>query len=142
MDGDIVTATATFDDAGLTNVGLESIVLDAPGAFSIAIGSLTLSEMDDVDFGFGLPSIDFEDGSFFRFQFVADVDAGAGPDLFEVALEDFFEVVRLSDDALVIENIGAIDETTVEIIPVPAALPLLGTALAGLFGLGALRRRT
>ncbi len=132
--GDLVTGSAVFNSTGATGVGFETFEIINPEDFTITIGSLVLDGADDVDFlSPGLPSIDFLDGEFLRFQFLADVDVAS--DLYEVSLEDFFEVVD-PDGSIVVVNA---DNLNVSVIPIPAALPLMLSALAGL---GVWRRRS
>lgn len=127
--GDPVTVVGTFDDSVLSG-GTGSVDFSGvPGnSFSITAGSYSFTEADDITGGV-YPSLSLNGGLFDDFNFLADIGSFG---YFDSQL-GYFD----GDD----DNYGLISGTWVDfsmtpvVVPVPAAVWLLGSGLLGLMGI-------
>ncbi|TQV74442.1 PEP-CTERM sorting domain-containing protein [Denitrobaculum tricleocarpae] len=151
--GDVVTAIATYDDAGIPAVGASNLAFDSDPTFSLTItfGNFTFEASDDDDFGSGFPRFQFSDGALTGIEFERDGFAFGGfTDLtvgeftgqtqwflednigsVEVLLEgtwDFANAVTEPNDAVVV-------------VSEPGSLLLFAAGFIGLCGYSRRRRR-
>ena len=72
--GDTVTGSTTYDDSSVPTTGSERIYIDSDSDFalSVKVGSWTFVEREDYLYGWGYPSIFFEDSMLVYIDFVTD----------------------------------------------------------------------
>lgn len=130
----IVNGQAVYSDASLTGIDDELIIFEAPDAFLINIGTLSLNASDDVDFGSGFaPGARYFDGEFQEFEFFYEETIGSTT--YGVGLFEEFEIGEDNIDMPVVIHTGLINVDFVSAVPIPSAVWLFGSGLIGLIGL-------
>ena len=140
---DPVLGSATYDDALISPTGFSALSVDDDPAFDLAlsIGGFLFEAVDDVDFGFGFPVLEFLDGVLSGLDFIAasPTDPGVGLSAFEntfsVTGTDFDSVDGILDFSV---QTGVVGNQFATDVPEPLAMIVLGFGLALLAGL---RRR-
>lgn len=134
--GDTVFASATYDDALVAATGISVIEIDSNPAFDlrVTIGSTVITADQDIGYGFGYPRLEFTDGLLTGVDIRAQFDLG----LFVMEFGTLPPgMVKFYLDALGSE---AVLEGTFVLppapVPIPPAIFLFGTALAGLAVIG------
>jgi hypothetical protein len=134
--GDAVSVVGSFDDSVLT-LGTGTVLFDAfntGNTFNVTTGDFSFTEMNDIDYAIGgRPFLNLISGSLDNFDFLANIGAFG----FFDSQVGFFD----GDD----DNFGAIsgtwDSFEMTVIPVPAAVWLLGSGLLGLVGIARRKAR-
>lgn len=140
--GDNITVSGTYDNGGLTGSGDESVSfgLGSGNSMTLYVGSITYTEVDDGMYSSGFPQLLFNDGLFngvnFETDFFADIQFSAGGD----------SLVFWGYDSTDLDFPGINGEWdagsfTATVVPVPAAVWLLGSGLLGLVGLARRKAR-
>ena len=144
--GDTITATGVFNDSALTYSGAETVSfgLGSGNSMTLTVGSMTFVESEDNQFNSGFPQLLFNDGMFAGINF----DTSFAYDPFWDEFMGFFnaggELMEFSGDD---GDFGMIFGTweagsyTATVIPVPAAVWLLGSGLLGLVGIARRKAR-
>jgi hypothetical protein len=148
--GDTVTAVTTYDNAGISAVGDDSIEIDSNPSFSLTItlGSFTYTETDDDTFGSGFPLLQFLDGALMGIDFRhTEFSFGQFPNLHVGSFTPTNSTIHSNffldehDQSNIFVNIlleGSWDFANALTVPVNTAVPEPGTWLllsAGFIGL-------
>ena len=138
--GDSIMASGIYNDIALTGSGSEYVSFGSSGSsnsMNLSVGDMSFDASDDIQYGSGYPRLLFSDGMFAGINFDASFgdwgffDAGG-------------ELLAFSGDD---GNFGMIFGTwgtgsfTETLVPVPAAVWLLGSGLLGLVGIARRKAR-
>lgn len=124
MSSDFVSASGSFEDTGFTGIGQESISIST---LTMGIGLFTFTQADAIDPA--LTEIVFQDGSLVGFNFFTVSEIVAPGINFDSTFGTF-----IGEDQNVNLVVGTWDSSSYTVVPVPAAIWLLGSGLLGLVG--------
>lgn len=126
--GDRVAGRVAFDSRAVAPDGFGQITLDGDGLVFDLAGLLTLTAADDADFGGGLyPLALFQDGELVGLDFEVGklVALGGLPASIQFGISGLSFAWRDPFGTTLVAG-------DLQVVPVPAALPLFATAVAGL----------
>lgn len=126
-ENDQVRLSGRFDDSVLAaGSGTISFGAGSGNNLSLTLGSITLTEINDIDYDFGTPELLLNNNAFGGFDFWSEADINGAPVAFEAYLDVFFSGSELSG----IWDAGSFN---ISPVPVPAAVWLFGSGLLALF---------
>ena len=137
--GDTIMAMGTYDDTGLSGSGNEfaAFGLGSGNSMDLFVGTMTFSETDDTDYASGFPHLLFDNGIFAGINF----DTSFGDFGFFNAGGDSLGFSGDDGDFGLIFGTWDTNSFTATVVPVPAAVWLLGSGLLGLVGIARRKAR-
>lgn len=130
----LVSGSLTYDDTLVSPVG-NSYIGHGDGLIGLSLnfGSLSYTETDDLNYGFGYPDAEFIDGALVGIEFSTDYVNCCGQTVWELDMVGHeFQFMDFSSGNLVAS--GTWQNTSVSAVPVPASVWLFGSGLVGLVG--------
>ena len=143
-DGDVITATAMFDDDLIDPNGTSFIQLGIGGnafggTLTFVVGSLIFTETMDDGFATGFPQLTFEDGIFDNFNYQTTIGMNGATEYFSSSANSSGGT-NFGGTGI----FGNYDLSSTSTMPTPTAVPEPGTLTLfglGLLGLGVARRQ-